>query len=427
MRWSLSIALLVAAAVLQGCGSSTATTKGADTGSSGTQDRSTGELRFEARLHHATADRTVIYFKLHTADLLYKSQGGGGPFRSNVTILYEAYPIGGGKNLLDSASTFVRDQADASGRDQELVGSFELKRTPSAEFLLKVIARDENRDVSEHRYLRVNAPRPGDRHSMLPFDPRSGVPLFDDHLAFTGPVAVKCETCGGRPLWVDHRPRTVKLPPPVFTQQRTPVLLGAPDTLYQVMPDEQGNYVVQMPDSGALLLRTDTALVEGLMLHAMGAAYPTVRTVDDMLAPLRYITSMQEWDRIDKAGDRRRALEKFWTDAAGDQERARGAIRAFYSRVETANREFTSVAEGWRTDRGLVYIIFGPPSNVRRTDKGEVWTYGEENNLMSLSFSFKRREDGLTDNDYELDRDPMFKGAWYRNVESWRNGRIQQH
>ncbi len=146
-----------------------------------------------------------------------------------------------------------------------------------------------------------------------------------------------------------------------------------------------------------------------------------------MLPPLRYITSMQEWERICSATNKRTAVEKFWLDAAGDRERARDAIRAYYGRVESANRNFTSHVEGWRTDRGLVHIIFGPPSTVRRTEKGEVWTYGEENNLMSLSFNFHKRNGDFTDNDYVLDRDPMFKGAWYRNVESWRNGRFYQN
>jgi hypothetical protein len=83
--------------------------------------------------------------------------------------------------------------------------------------------------------------------------------------------------------------------------------------------------------------------------------------------------------------------------------------------------------EGWRTDRGLVHIIFGPPSTVRRTAQGETWVYGEENNMMSLTFQFVRRESPFTDNDLQLDRDPVFKGAWYRNVEAWRNGRIYQN
>jgi GWxTD domain-containing protein len=199
-----------------------------------------------------------------------------------------------------------------------------------------------------------------------------------------------------------------------------------PDSSYSVEANEQGNYMLEMPTDGFIHIRTDTSAQQGLTLYAMKAAYPSVRNVDDMTAPLRYITSMQEWERITTSPDGRKAIEKFWTDATGDRDRARGAIRAYYSRVETANREFTSFAEGWRTDRGLVYIIFGPPSTVRRTDRGEVWTYGEDS-TESMSFNFRKREAPYTDNDYELDRDPMFKGAWYRNVESWRNGRVHQN
>jgi GWxTD domain-containing protein len=125
--------------------------------------------------------------------------------------------------------------------------------------------------------------------------------------------------------------------------------------------------------------------------------------------------------------DARKAMERFWLDAAGDRERAREAIRIYYGRVENANRHFSSVVEGWRTDRGLVHIIFGTPTSIYRSETGETWTYGEENNIMSLSFNFVKRPSALSDNDYRLDRDPMFKGAWYRNVESWRNGRVHQN
>jgi hypothetical protein len=64
---------------------------------------------------------------------------------------------------------------------------------------------------------------------------------------------------------------------------------------------------------------------------------------------------------------------------------------------------------------------------VRRNPQSETWVYGEENNMMSLTFNFHKRGGVFTDNDYQLDRDPVFKGAWYRNVESWRNGRIYQN
>jgi len=142
---------------------------------------------------------------------------------------------------------------------------------------------------------------------------------------------------------------------------------------------------------------------------------------------LRYITSNQEYDRIIKSGNIRQAIERFWIDAAGDRERGREAIRIYYGRVENANRHFTAETEGWRTDRGLVHIIFGVPTSIYKNDLSETWIYGEENNLMSLAFTFKRRNGAFNENDLVLERDPLLKGAWYRNVESWRNGRVYQN
>ena len=83
--------------------------------------------------------------------------------------------------------------------------------------------------------------------------------------------------------------------------------------------------------------------------------------------------------------------------------------------------------EGWRTDRGLVHIIFGTPTTIYRSARGETWIYGEESNLMSTTFTFVRRSSPFSENDLVLERDPLLKGAWYRNVESWRNGRVLQN
>ena len=67
------------------------------------------------------------------------------------------------------------------------------------------------------------------------------------------------------------------------------------------------------------------------------------------------------------------------------------------------------------------------PTSIYKNDLGETWIYGEENNLMSLNFNFKHPKGALNDNELVLERDPMLKGAWYRNVESWRNGRVYQN
>jgi GWxTD domain-containing protein len=65
-------------------------------------------------------------------------------------------------------------------------------------------------------------------------------------------------------------------------------------------------------------------------------------------------------------------------------------MEAYFAKVEYANKTFKHYIEGWRTDMGMVYIIFGPPNNVDRhpfdidSKPYEVWTYYD----MNHSFIF---------------------------------------
>jgi GWxTD domain-containing protein len=219
------------------------------------------------------------------------------------------------------------------------------------------------------------------------------------------------------------------LPSPVFTTSSAPrKSFEAPDSAFSVvLGSDEDSFLLTLDRPGVYHLRPDTANDSGFTLFVMGYAYPYVASDQDLLKPLRYITSMQEYDRISTSPNIRGAVERFWLDAAGDRERAREAIRIYYGRVENANRHFTTHVEGWRTDRGLVHIIFGSPTSIFRSENSETWIYGEENNLMSLNFTFTKRTGPFSDNDLVLQRDPLLKGAWYRNVESWRNGRIYQN
>ncbi|MBK8708145.1 MAG: GWxTD domain-containing protein [Flavobacteriales bacterium] len=113
-------------------------------------------------------------------------------------------------------------------------------------------------------------------------------------------------------------------------------------------------------------------------------------------------------------------------DAAGRRERAREAIRIYFTRVENANRHFTSEVEGWRTDRGLVHIIFGTPNSTKEQPHRDLdLRRGEQPHEPHLQLH--KRKGPFSDNDLVLKRDAMLKGAWYRNVESWRNGRVYQN
>ena len=64
----------------------------------------------------------------------------------------------------------------------------------------------------------------------------------------------------------------------------------------------------------------------------------------------------------------------------------------YYKRVSYANENFDGWKDGWETDRGMIYILFGPPDQVERTNPSManstlylIWTY----NKINKQFIFK--------------------------------------
>jgi len=139
------------------------------------------------------------------------------------------------------------------------------------------------------------------------------------------------------------------------------------------------------------------------------------------LAPLRYLSTEQEFEKLLAYVDYKTAVDSFWLERSSFKpERAKNMIKRYYSRVQEVNRIFSSYQEGWKTDRGLIYIIYGPPSEVYRNDEEEEWVYGERGNPLSIRFYFYKVDNPFTDNDYTLERSPVYKSSWFIAIENWR-------
>jgi outer membrane lipoprotein-sorting protein len=98
-------------------------------------------------------------------------------------------------------------------------------------------------------------------------------------------------------------------------------------------------------------------------------------------------------------------------------------VREYYKRVRRANQLFTSYKEGWKTDRGMIFIVFGPPSRVFVTDKSEMWIYEKSFELPRVSFTFARIDTAFTNEHYVLLRNAEYQNLWYRVVDLWRKGK----
>ena len=153
--------------------------------------------------------------------------------------------------------------------------------------------------------------------------------------------------------------------------------------------------------------------------------HPLVRDLQLMIQSSRYITSRKEFERMVNASDPKAALDAFWLSCGNEKEASATLIATYYGRVEEANRYFSGVHPGWRTDRGMVHIVFGVPNKVRRGSDSEWWVYGEEGSANALVFRFLHVEHPWDNEFYVLSRSIQFRSPWDRMVTNWRNGRIK--
>ena len=115
----------------------------------------------------------------------------------------------------------------------------------------------------------------------------------------------------------------------------------------------------------------------------------SVKDLDVAIEQLRYIAKDDEMDSLRAAKtpeEKQRQFVAFWKKRDPNPNTPRNErMEAYYARVDYANQHFSHYTEGWKTDMGMVYIMFGPPSSVDRhpydmdSKPYEIWTYYELN------------------------------------------------
>ncbi len=176
--------------------------------------------------------------------------------------------------------------------------------------------------------------------------------------------------------------------------------------------------------TGLYLFQTDSSSGSALALRLVPFYYPRFVSIDEVLAPLKYISSKEEYGRLVSSKTRKKALDNFLLDISGGQERAKRIMQNYFARVAEANELFTGFKEGWKTDAGMIYIVFGPPNVVERNDSGEVWTYMNTEDKSDLKFEFVRVKNIFTPGYLSLVRKNDYDRYWFRFVDLWRKGRI---
>lgn len=181
----------------------------------------------------------------------------------------------------------------------------------------------------------------------------------------------------------------------VYRSPRKTFILKELDQIYFPLNKsnlKEGNYFLKVfalkPTS-----KKDSIFLENEILSASERSFEiapqiinkVLANIDKSIRQLKYVAYQSDIDYINQATNNeeksRRFLE-FWKklDPTPGTE-FNEAFEEYYERVNYSNSNFKSYVEGWQTDRGMVYIVLGPPATIQNqidfnsNRNFEIWNY----------------------------------------------------
>lgn len=222
-------------------------------------------------------------------------------------------------------------------------------------------------------------------------------------------------------LYRYYYPREFPLPLP-------PMETSSPEIPRETEVVDEGSFLVNVPvpfeKSGYYYIQADTSSSTGLMIKTASQTFPRVATWEEMIQMVTYISTRKEHETLLAAENKKTALDEYWIRMTRDEETAKELIKEYFRQVEFANILFTDFKEGWATDRGMIYIIMGPPQEVYFDRDKETWVYQSQDSNSKITFTFARVKNILTPNYYTLNRSRAYQPIWFKNITAWRNGRM---
>jgi GWxTD domain-containing protein len=107
--------------------------------------------------------------------------------------------------------------------------------------------------------------------------------------------------------------------------------------------------------------------------------------IDDLFAKSKYIATVQEQDQyksLSTLDAKREFIYKFWKTRDENALNPGGSYQNYLKRIADSNARFSAMGkEGWQTDRGRVFLVYGEPSEIQRypnqteTKPYEIWQY----------------------------------------------------
>jgi GWxTD domain-containing protein len=374
-------------------------------------------------------ESSVLSIRFGTSDLFFSEANPQGVPTAMVMVNVKLFDMKARKNIIDTTTLNLAIVKDNS--KQDYIYDVPLKVEKGNEYVAEVKILDRLRLITAQAFVQFNTLSVNNRYNFKVNT------HFEKHQLFTPILRIDeyvnlMYTRGHidsiyisfyKPFQEVPDPPSMLLPEKVLDYEpRQIVALPYSDTLPMMFPKE-----------GIYLCSIDRNIKDGFTFLNLGPTYPKFTTPEVMIEPLVYLASQDEMTAMLTAPKPKAALDDFWIKCGGNVDKSRELIRIFYTRVMYSNYYFTSYKEGWRSERGMIYIIYGPPDKVYKTADGESWGYKKPNVRSKwgsrfsvtesyLFFNFKKRDNVFSNNDFYLSRSETLVTFWDKAIATWRKG-----
>lgn len=380
------------------------------------------ELNAKFIAYHIGDSVTQIYFLLPNENLVYKKPDTTSSFYAACKIKYFMYKGTSAKQMVDSGSVLIFDKQGTNVYSRDISGSMFSKLKSGSNYICDVFVYDLNKKSKSAYVINIDKNNSYSRQNFLMLDSDKKV-LYSYYIKSGDSVYIQSHLNTVETFVADYFYREFPLAPPPFSAIERSPFNYKPDSFFTVLK-KSGYLGIKMPEKGFLHFIAEPQSKTGLTLFSVESSFPGLKNANEMIRSTRFIMSKKEYDQCINASHKKEAIDDFWLDIAGSNERAKELIKKYYGRVSEANKLFSSHQYGWQTDRGMIFIIFGPPTHMYKNPDGETWVYGNEAQPNVVRFNFKKVINPFSDNDYILERTEYYKEAWYNAVDNWRQGHI---
>ncbi len=252
--------------------------------------------------------------------------------------------------------------------------------------------------------------------------PDQSIPYYRNYILENVPFGLLNLGSNDSTLFVYRYKTDFKVADPPFSPSSTSVIKSI--VIDSVFSAKSGDSIT-IAKAGLYFVQYDTASANGTAFRVEDSPFPKQGSYDELIGSLTYFTTRSELDKLLTAKDKKKAFDAYWIEITKSSERARKVIKGYYSRVNLANHLFTSYKQGWKTDKGMVYIIFGAPDEVLKDGEREEWIFERTNQLPRINFTFIKSKSIFTQDHFVLLRKSSYQQIWYKAIDLWRKGQMQ--